>query len=56
MDLFYVLLVCIGVLILYMDVVFVEMMKYVVNVMFVMCIFFMNEIVNLCDAFGVDVV
>lgn len=38
-----------------MDLCLVEMIKYVVNFYLVVCIFFMNEIVNFCDKVGVNV-
>lgn len=38
-----------------MDECFVEMIKYVVNFYLVICILFMNEIVNFCEKVGVNV-
>lgn len=55
MERFYCLFILNGYFILMMDVVFVEMIKYVVNVMFVICISFMNDIVNFCECVGVNV-
>lgn len=40
---------------IFMDVCLVELIKYVVNVMFVIKISFMNEVVNLVECLGVDI-
>lgn len=47
--------VCQGNFVYFMDECFVEMIKYVVNFYLVICILFMNEIVNFCEKVGVNV-
>lgn len=51
----YVLFMCMSDCMLVMDWCFVELIKYVVNLMLVMWILFMNDLVNLCEIFGCDI-
>lgn len=43
-------------LVVIIDLSFAEMIKYVVNFFLVIKISFVNEIVNICDCVGVDVI
>lgn len=55
MCVFYVLFQCNYECLIIIDVKSVELIKYVVNVMLVICISFMNELVNFVEVLGVDI-